>query len=81
MAFTKRHYEEVARIIRTRREGVARIKAVPVQLFRAAVDDYAAGAKSEIQAMQSELRRMFAADNPRFDGTRFDMACEPRSGK
>lgn len=74
MAFTKRHYEEVARIIRTRRD---------------LLNTHAAGQRGhdslmdrcgELDAMQNELRRMFAADNPRFDGTRFDMACEPKEG-
>lgn len=66
MAFTKRHYEEVARIILARR----------VDLFP---EDTTA--LMTLRILQGDLRRMFAADNPRFDGTRFDMACDPKGEK
>lgn len=62
MAFTRRHYQEVARIIQRERALYADI---PV-------------AHSAISHIQDALKRMFAADNPRFDPTRFAMACDPR---
>jgi hypothetical protein len=74
MAFTKRHYEEVARIIRTQRERAQWLRAEYQSEESAKAIDSAARMISE------DLRRMFAADNPRFDGTRFDMACEPKGG-
>ena len=30
---------------------------------------------------QEAIADVLAADNPRFDGTRFDMACEPKGAK
>lgn len=69
MAFTKRHYEEVARIIRQAYEDAREYPP----------SESKAGAEA-VDRIQTDLRRMFAADNPRFDGTRFDMACEPKGG-
>lgn len=74
MAFTKRHYEEVARIIKA-------IHGTHVSNYGGRSNEYTAGRNDALRMMQEDLRRMFAADNPRFDGTRFDMACEPRSEK
>lgn len=68
MAFTARHYNEVARIIRNRRECAARNPS----------DREGLAADAALCNLIHDLRRMFAADNPRFDGTRFDMACEPK---
>lgn len=63
MSFSKRHYEEVARIIREERAAWPHHDA-----------------QRMAQRFQHSLRQMFAADNPRFDATRFDMACEPKGG-
>lgn len=76
MAFTKRHYEEVARIIRTERERTEKEYGPAFRMGLAPA--VGCGAEGATKRIQTELRRMFAADNPRFDGTRFDMACEPR---
>lgn len=69
MSFTRKHYEETARIIREHRTDVANVDAVgglpDLMLSRVARD----------------LSAMFAADNPRFDAERFAKACEPGSGK
>ena len=74
MSFTRRHYEEVARIIRTNRDRSIVIKD--------RLDaEYHRGIDTAVGNMQMALRQMFAADNPRFDAVRFDMACEPRSEK
>lgn len=70
MAFTARHYNEVARIIKNAREDMR----------DDAIED-AALARGVVGNIQADLRRMFAADNPRFDGTRFDMACESKATK
>lgn len=72
MAFTRRHYNEVARIIREE-----------LTQHRADMGPAFAGSAAEVAVwnIQNALCRMFAADNPRFDGTRFDLACEPRSKK
>ena len=71
MAFTARHYNEVARIIRTERE----------RLLNNDEGLKALGGLETVHNIRQDLRRMFAADNPRFDGTRFDMACEPKESK
>jgi hypothetical protein len=74
MAFTKRHYEEVARII----QGEKAMRPASGN-ENAAAWDYFAG--ETLERIQEKFCRMFAADNPRFDGTRFDMACEPKGEK
>ncbi len=87
MSFSRRHYEEVARIIRTVAEESATVRAgstTPTVLRDASSTSrsfYAIGSDHARAAIHSRLVAMFAADNPRFDATRFDMACEPRSGK
>lgn len=35
------------------------------------------GDRKIVDALQQSLASMFAQDNPRFDRTRFDQACEP----
>lgn len=71
MSFTARHYNEVARIIRTEREGIQR-------RYKESNFVLPLAAATSVNNIASDLRRMFAADNPRFDATRFDMACEPK---
>lgn len=80
MSFTRRHYEEVARIIR---EQAARSREVPTPqiLGTDPLTSYRLGRESGINCMREKLARMFAADNPRFDPARFDMACEPKGEK
>lgn len=71
MAFTARHYNEVARIIQSQQQAIHN--------GRGTVNpDYLTGAKVTVDTIQGQLCRMFAADNPKFDGTRFDMNCEPK---
>lgn len=70
MTFTARHYTEVARIIQRAREDLRDEIAIGTATH--------AVASSYVGNIQSDLCRMFCADNPRFDGTRFDMACEPK---
>ncbi len=66
MAFSARHYTEVARIIRETNEHVC------------SDADMAEGWHGAVSSVRLKIRAMFAADNPRFDATRFDMACEPK---
>jgi hypothetical protein len=68
MSFTRKHYEECARIIR---EAHAKYPD-------GAGDD---GAHVAIYGIRCYLSRMFASDNPRFDAERFAKACEPGSAK
>lgn len=69
MTFTRKHYEETARIIRER----ARHNAIdPV---------WREGWHAAVSSMRVQLSAMFAADNPRFDAERFAKACEPGSAK
>jgi len=78
MSFTKRHYEEVARIIRTGRVYLVNYPKNPETPEKA---QYLRGYGQALTRVQNDIGRMFAADNPRFDAVRFDMACEPRSEK
>ena len=76
MSFTHRHYNEVARIIReekARHQHSDSTGPIPDQYERVPYE--------AVERVQEGLRRMFAADNPRFDTTRFDMACEPKEGQ
>lgn len=82
MAFTARHYNEVARIIQN---GRAYADAYPTEgnfaEDRRANSEYVRGYQHALNRVAVDLRRTFAADNPRFDRTRFDMACEPKEGQ
>lgn len=76
MSFTRKHYVEVARIIHD-----LRVDANNALWSRGHNDGFQAGARAATNRMQSDLARMFAADNPRFDRERFNVACEPGSDK
>lgn len=76
MSFTRRHYEETARIIAHSREYAG---AYPSGSYQQ--NEYKRGYHQALTRVSSELRSMFAADNPRFDAERFAKACEPGSGK
>jgi hypothetical protein len=86
MSFTAGHYQEVARIIRTRREAIARMRREVISRMRAepeAPPDYAsanwmAGATAEVEEIRLQLAQMFARQNPRFDRARFDNDCMPK---
>lgn len=67
MSFTRKHYEECARIIREQFAYLTAIEANPE-------------AKATVARVAIGLRSMFAADNPRFDAERFARACEPKGG-
>jgi hypothetical protein len=41
-------------------------------------NEYIRGYRHALTRVQQDMRQMFAADNPRFDAVRFDMACEPK---
>jgi hypothetical protein len=69
MSFTRKHYTEVARIIREQFE----------YLGTSGTDT--AEARSAVARVAIGLRSMFASDNPRFDAERFAKACEPGGGK
>jgi hypothetical protein len=66
MSFTARHYNSIQRIIREHRTDVRNVDAcgtLPDEMLR---------------RVQEDIGRMLAADNPRFDLTRYNMECEPK---
>lgn len=83
MSFTARHYNSIQRIFRERRTdlkerrqtlgAVSRVPGGPSEVVR-----YLDGAESELAHVQQHIGRMLAADNPRFDLTRYNMECEPK---
>lgn len=62
-AFSKRHYEAVARIIRANLQD-------PASMF--SPEDYSNGG---VQMVAEDFAVLFHADNPRFDRARFLKAC------
>lgn len=75
MSFTRKHYEEVARIIQTQRMRSDMMRTMDGNARDNAHS--ATGIAYAAKAIQVELRNLFAADNPRFDAARFDAACQP----
>lgn len=74
MSFTKKHYEETARIINDARN----IRALVTK--HEAEEEYVNGYRAAALHISLRLSRMFSADNPRFDAERFARACEPNGG-
>ena len=64
MSFTRKHYVEVARIIREESARCARPGAEE--------------SLCAVRNIGESIARMFAADNPRFDANRFAIACAPK---
>lgn len=87
MSFTKKHYEETARIVRETFAASDAIRAghcTPAVLRDAsgvARSFHAIGVAHGARNIADSLSRMLASDNPRFDAERFAKACEPGSGK
>lgn len=69
MSFTARHYNSIQRIIRTTKADFARQTHRP---------DLALGAQLALETVQADIGRMLAADNPRFDLTRYNLECDPK---
>lgn len=76
MAFTREHYEAVARILQTRY-----VIQIETQEQFPELRNTCRNRRREIDCIREELARMFAADNPSFDAERFNKACEPQSGE
>jgi hypothetical protein len=79
MSFTRKHYERAAEIIRQEREFIIRGGATGTPIELTAPEQN--GAYNAVTRVTSNLSRMFAADNPRFDAARFAAACEPKGAK
>jgi hypothetical protein len=71
MSFTARHYNGIQRIIRETRERARDALHSDTQEFGKGYDHGA-------RYIQEQMGRMLAADNPRFDLTRYNMECEPK---
>lgn len=67
MSFTRKHYEDVARIIADAKAG----KGAPQFATCQVLNGYQIAAAD----IQAKLTALFAADNPRFDAARFAVAC------
>ena len=63
--YSKRHYEDVAKIIRK--------QAHPDAVYT--YDDVKMGQQMMVETMVNEFVNLFKADNPRFDVDRFTTAC------
>lgn len=73
MSFTARHYNSIQRIIRERREFIRER-----EVARPDLSTYYTGGRMVLSDIQEQIGRMLAADNPRFDLTRYNMECEPK---
>lgn len=69
MSFTARHYNSIQRIIREERTRCEQDKHRP---------NWDAEPSNAVRNVQEQLGRMLAADNPRFDLTRYNLECEPK---
>jgi hypothetical protein len=69
MSFTARHYNSIQRIIREERTRWADPQGDTEAQH---------GATVALCRVQEDIGRMLAADNPRFDLTRYNMECEPK---
>jgi hypothetical protein len=70
MSFTARHYNSIQRIIRDTRARPRRPHSD--------TQEFGKGYDHGARYVQEQMGRMLAADNPRFDLTRYNMECEPK---